>query len=49
MQRYKYIGITEFLVGETALGRLCDGVFMVQVDRLAHAWSHGWHETPQEG
>jgi hypothetical protein len=47
MKHYRYIGADDFLVGQTALGLEIDGVFKVQVDRFAHLWSHGWHETPR--
>lgn len=46
MKHYRYIGDDDFLKGHTALGRVIDGVFKVQVDNFIHLWSHGWHETP---
>ena len=48
MTQYRYVGDNQFLVGETALGMIVDGVFKVQVDRLSHIWSHYWHEQPIE-
>jgi len=48
MNHYRYIGDDDFLVGKTALGRMIDGVFKVQVDRFDHPWSHYWHESPEE-
>ncbi len=46
MIRYRYIGLEEFLKGETALGKWGRGLkFYVQVDRFDHEWSHGWWLT----
>ena len=47
MHQYRYIGADDFLTGETALGKIIDDKFQVQVDRFEHPWSHFWHETPE--
>jgi len=44
-QHYRYIGTDPFLKGQEALGMWSAGYLMVQVDKLTHEWSHGWHLT----
>ena len=46
--RYSYTGKEDFLLNETALGRIVDGKFKVQVDRFDHEYSHGWWEQKEE-
>lgn len=44
-KHYRYIGTDPFLKGQEALGMWSAGYLMVQVDKLTHEWSHGWHLT----
>jgi hypothetical protein len=44
--QYKYVGASDarLTYGMTALGRLIDNVFCVQMDEFEHQLSHGWHK-----
>jgi len=44
---YRYIGacVPGLTWGMTAIGRMINGSFCVQMDDWVHQWSHGWHEV----
>ena len=50
MKKYIYVGPANAMLpyGTTALGRLINGVFHVQVDEFENPWSHGWHKSGKE-
>lgn len=46
---YRYIGPDSYYQGETALGwNSPNSGFLIQIDRLSHPQSHGWHRGIRE-
>lgn len=48
MNNYRFVGSknesTNVLFNEcTALGKMINGCFMIQIDQIWHPMSHGWH------